>query len=389
MLENILLNNQMPSEGAEEIERSCPEKLFFLEEDFIRRYYPIARLPEAQLDTVLSQARAFNADKSIRLLVWYMYKKFTCNHVGTFKAFPEFIQGLGYASGILYLLVLLSIIPEYEKRAERENFPIRYAHDAASRIGTLPVYFSQAFNGRFGIRARSMHFMLNFKDNPMYRIGRFDFILEQLSDRFPQVYHRGKEVLIFCADKWRLDKSGERLSDSAPPQPEEILTAFSDDGKVIKGYPVDIQKGLARRQMETVSRKEYQKTVSAGEWALHVHIPAGGKMTPEACQSSCREALAFFAEKYPEKPIKLIYTVSWIANPAWLDYIPNSNMAALIRSSALFPSPHAGNAGLYFVFGREDDDYASYPRTNSLERAMLDCIADGRPLRSTGLIFLP
>ena len=64
-------------------------------------------------------------------------------------------------------------------------------------------------------------------------------------------------------------------------------------------------------------------------------------------------------------------------------------MSALIRSAALFPCPHAKNAGLFFVFGREDADYASYPRTNSLERAVLDCIADGRPLRTPGAVILP
>ena len=174
-LKEILSANWLPVNDADALEQSCPEEIFFLKEDFIRKYYAIACLPEEQLDFVLSKAAEFARKKETRLLSWYMYNKFTKVHIREYSPFPEFIFPLGYDMGILNLLICLSIIPEYEARAERENFPMRYAHDAASRFGTFPVYFAQAFDGRFGIRSRSLHFMLHYKDNPMYRIGRFDF----------------------------------------------------------------------------------------------------------------------------------------------------------------------------------------------------------------------
>lgn len=387
MLKEFLIANYLPADDADVLEQNCPEQLFFLQEEFIRKYYAIARLPQEQLDMVIQKAALFNERKEIRLLCWYMYHKFSKTHIKKYQPFPEFIFQLGYDSGILYLLIGLSVIPEYEARAERENFPMRYAHDAASRFGTFPTYFAQAFEGRFGIRARSLHFMLHFKDSPMYRIGRFDFILEQASFSLPHVYSRNGELLLFCRDSWRMDKNGECLSPAEKPQQGEWIASFSDDGKIVRGYPINTARGFAELEEISIPRNELEHIASSGDWVLHVHIPAGGKMTPGLCRNSCEEALEFFAEKYPDKPVKLIVTWSWIANDAWLDYIPNSNMAALIRASALFPAVGSPVAGLYFVFGRDDSDFASYPRTNSLERAVLDCIADGRPLRAPGMIF--
>ena len=389
MLKELLDSNWLPSADAETLEQSCPEKLFFLQEEFIRKYYAIAQLPQEQLDFVIQKAAEFDERKEIRLLCWYMYHKFSKTHIRSYQPFPEFIFQLGYDSGILYLLIGLSVIPEYEARAERENFPMRYAHDAASRFGTYPTYFAQAFEGRFGIRARSLHFMLHFKDSHMYRIGRFDFVIEQVNCSLPHVYTRNGELLLFCRDNWRMDKRGERLSPAEKPQQGEWVAKFSDDGEIVRGYPINTARGFAELEEIAVPRKELKLVASVGDWVLHVHIPAGGKMTPEVCRSSCKEALEFFAEKYPDKPVKMILTWSWIANDAWLDYIPNSNMAVLIRASAIFPSVGSPVAGLYFVFGREDSNFSTYPRTNSLERAVLDSIADGRPLRAPGMIYLP
>jgi len=389
MLKEVLFQNWMPTDGAEETERSCPEKLFFLSEAFIRKYYAVAGLPAERLELVLGKAASFDADEDIRPLAWHLYRNFCKVKVREFHPFPEFIHPLGYDTGILYLLLLLALIPELEERAEREHFPLRYAHAAATRIGTLPVYFAQAFGGRFGIRSRSLHFMLNFKDSPMFRIGRFDFVLERADARFPLVYARGGEVKIFCGGGWLLDRDGDRLAPDTAPEKVVRVTRFCDDGACVCGTEADIRTGLALPGETRLDARAWKRVASPGDWVLHFHIPAGGGMSPEICRSSFDEALAFFAAQYPDKPVKLIFSISWIFNHAWLDYIPRSNMSALIRSSALFPSAHAANAGLFFVFGREDADYAGYPRTNSLERAVLDCIADGRPLRAPGAVILP
>ena len=126
MLKELLDSNWLPSADAETLEQSCPEKLFFLQEDFIRKYYAIAQLPQEQLDFVIQKAAEFDERKEIRLLCWYMYHKFSKTHIRSYQPFPEFIFQLGYDSGILYLLIGLSVIPEYEARAERENFPRHY-----------------------------------------------------------------------------------------------------------------------------------------------------------------------------------------------------------------------------------------------------------------------
>ena len=60
MLKEFLISNNLPVDDADVLEQNCPEQLFFLQEEFIRKYYSIARLPLEQLDMVIQKAVAFN-----------------------------------------------------------------------------------------------------------------------------------------------------------------------------------------------------------------------------------------------------------------------------------------------------------------------------------------
>lgn len=222
----------------------------------------------------------------------------------------------------------------------------------------------------------------------MFRIGRFDFVLEPCGEQVPHIYRKNDKLFAFCGDNWLLDATGNRLSpEEATSCLEKRIAHFCDDGSKVTGIPIDFQTGLAAQEEDSISLTEYEKYVSPGDWMLHFHIPGGGGMKFELCRESFREASAFFASQYTDKPVKMIYTISWIGNPDWLTYMPQSNIADLIRASALFPVISTPTAGLYFVFGREDSDFASYPQTNSMQRAMMSCIRDRKRLRSAGMLI--
>ncbi|MDD3666832.1 MAG: hypothetical protein PHQ65_16315 [Bacteroidales bacterium] len=386
-LADFLQKNGMSAQDAAQTIATCPFRVFFLTEEFIRRTYPIAALDPRQLEPVLNFAKRIQDDRELRMLAWHLHREFCGRTVWNFQQFPEFIEPLGFDTGLLYLLLCLSLIPFLEERAERENFPLRYAHATATRIGTFPTYFAQAFEGRFGIRSRSLHFMLHYKENCMFRIGRFDFVLAQKDERVPELYRRGEEIVALCGDGWKLDAEGVRTF--APDAVPVRVTRFSADARSVRGTPINFQTGLAEVGEITLNAAEWTRMIGPDDWMLNFHIPAGGGMKPELCRESFREATEFFDAYYADKPFKIIYSSSWIFSPDWLEYLPKSNMAALIRASRLFPVSSNPKAGLYFVFGREDDDFGSYPRTNSLECAMLDCLRDKKRLKATGMFLLP
>ena len=54
----------------------------------------------------------------------------------------------------------------------------------------------------------------------------------------------------------------------------------------------------------------------------------------------------------------------------------------------LFPGPPEDASGLFFVFGRDDGEFSSYPADNSLRRAFRHLIDTDHPLREGGMFLL-
>lgn len=108
-------------------------------------------------------------------------------------------------------------------------------------------------------------------------------------------------------------------------------------------------------------------------------------MTAELAGASLREAAAFF-RKYFKKEIRAFVCDSWILNPAWMELLPESNLAAFMRELYLFPRTPYPQAGLFFVFGRSDGDFASYPADTSLRRAFHRLYNAGEPFRTGGMV---
>jgi len=67
--------------------------------------------------------------------------------------------------------------------------------------------------------------------------------------------------------------------------------------------------------------------------------------------------------------------------------LPDSNLARLMRELYLFPVPSSGEDGLFFIFCRDYEDWKTAPRETRLQRAVLDIIAAGKPLRSGGMLL--
>lgn len=386
MLNKILQENGFHVRVSEQELETYPEKVFFLDEKFIRRYYPIAKLPPEHLPGVLALAGQIGRNQGQRVLSWFLYHNFYKKNMEIIRCFPEQLTILGDNSGILYLLLALALIPAYENRAEMENYPLRYAHAAAARIGVMPIRYGLKYPGQFGAMPESLPFMLNFLYRPMFRIGRFDFVLEQAGEYFPLVYENNGQFQLFCRDGWKLTADGEL----AVPGKKGCRTArFLDNGELAEGTPVNPDTGLAESRVLRISRRDYVNRIYPGDWLLHFHIPASGGMKPDLCMASFQEAFLFFRNHFPDRPVKLIFTNSWIGNPLWVERLPDSNLARLIRSSLLFPSISEPDAGLTFVFARTDPDYDSYPQETDLQRIMINQLKTGGKLRSVGMLIRP
>lgn len=382
----------VPMTGAEQSLATCPGTVFFLTDEFIRRHWPLAELPEDQLGPTLKFAAEIRGNARWRLLAWHLYRYLMFTPIAQFgsEPIPDLLSGLGERSGMLYLLTALSLIPSYIERAKREGFPVRYAEAGAKRIGSVTVFYAQLHNGAFGIRPSSLHFQQHYHETATWRIGRFDFQIRPSGDPLPEIYRRGGEIAAFCPDGARLDAAGNCLpAVPADNRPAARTAQFIVDGSKVTGIPIDFHRGLALPGTRTIDLKDGWEALTGPDvWTLFFHIPGGGKMTPEKCRESFAEAKSFFRTYAPDKDFRLIWSSSWIFNPLWLVLLPESNMAALIRRGRLFPSvAHSPNPGMYFVFGRDDGRPQDFNARNPVEKAVFQGWQEDK-LRVCGF-FLP
>ena len=159
------------------------------------------------------------------------------------------------------------------------------------------------------------------------------------------------------------------------------------EGNVFTGRKIDIVSGLVTEEVESVDLKEYERLLPPDANVLLIHIPGGGGMTMEICKESFLEAKEFFNRYFPERPIASFGCISWIFNPAWREYIPESNVSKLQKSVISFPTSSVRTNGLYFVFARDDGDPSTYPADNSMRRAMIRAWNEKGTLRSAGMLL--
>lgn len=121
--------------------------------------------------------------------------------------------------------------------------------------------------------------------------------------------------------------------------------------------------------------------VDTGAWALDVHIPATGPLTPNAVAASFNEAAAFFARWFPEQPVRFAICGSWLLDPALGEHLADgSNIVRFQRMFTRYGDPRDDELdALYFTFGQRSlEGLDRLPRTSSLQRLVLDRLAAGQ-----------
>lgn len=116
------------------------------------------------------------------------------------------------------------------------------------------------------------------------------------------------------------------------------------------------------------------------EWVLDVHIPESGPLTPAAVGDAFDRAKTFFADHFPDRPVRTAVCESWLLDPYLAAHLPpSSNMVAFARLFTPDGEPRYDELdALYFTFGRRSLEHLErLPRQSSLQRLVLDRLAAG------------
>ncbi|MGH7855920.1 MAG: acyltransferase domain-containing protein [Candidatus Binatia bacterium] len=117
--------------------------------------------------------------------------------------------------------------------------------------------------------------------------------------------------------------------------------------------------------------------------AVGVHMPAYGRLEPQACDESFERARAFFPGYFSEITFGVMTCASWLLDPQLAEYLPEtSNIVRFQHRFELARSWTAGDdAVVRFVFGYEPSSIDDLPQRTTLERAIVGHLRAGRHWR--------
>ncbi|WP_018133838.1 acyltransferase domain-containing protein [Acaricomes phytoseiuli] len=113
---------------------------------------------------------------------------------------------------------------------------------------------------------------------------------------------------------------------------------------------------------------------------LNIHIPESGPLTAPEVLSSLLAAPGFFAEFFPEQPVRYARCVSWLLDPYLVEQLPaHANISQFSRLFTPYGTGKESNEdAVYFVFRtREHHDVSALPRATTLQRIVTERIESG------------
>jgi hypothetical protein len=365
----------------------------FLQVEHIVERRRFAGLP-ASVDAVLLQAADLvRQSAELSSLAWhfqyllYDLPEFPAHRHAKF--WPQPLAQLGSLSGAFYLLIALEAIPRMLAAHAARGVSLEISRGCCSHYSASLQRYQQNHDGVAGISAGPLYWLQNHVQRNLFRLGRLEFMIKPFKGPLVAWRNRSTQAVVALThDGVAFDEEGIIVDD------EENATWTSrllESETSVTGTPISPQ-GYAQRESVTLAKAEWQRVLTEEDSILEVHIPAGGGMTPHACQASMQQALEFFPRYFPEHSYVGFACGSWILNPQLQQiYRADSNMVLWQRELYLFPLANRpdSRSGLFFVFGTPDEvDLATLPRDTSLRKALVEHLDGGGRLISSGMFLL-
>lgn len=365
---------------------SLPEETpYFLKQDNIREFRNYCRMDPGLDEILTSTAEKIAADPDLKIFSWHLHQTL-CKYPEPFDytKWPRPEKILGDEAGVFALLVALSIVPVVRKKYAEMGTPEDIIHDTLLEIGCFNEFHKTGFDGKPGIIFDNFGWLRNYVEGRLFRLGRMEYKLREFPHTVEVYRHKeNRKVVALSADGICYNNAGYVVDEAASVSKAEFYKSDTE----VKGVVIS-PKGMSTNHVICLSLDEWEHVLGEGEQIIDVHIPAGGGLTPEACEDSMKKAATFFDHFFPDVKTRAFYCHSWIFNTQLEEILPASNLVKFMEELFLFPVPSERMDGFRFVFCRGYDDLSEAPRDTRLQRGMLDILEGGGSLRSGGMFFL-
>lgn len=246
--------------------------------------------------------------------------------------------------------------------------------DTLADVGRWASVYARAHGGEFGLdrcRWLTRHFCAH-----LFQIGRMQY--EPGLFEFPYtLYRRAEGGPLFC-----IADGGLKVTDDgylAQGESGSRTTVCRDEGSRILANPVDLRTGTIVRTAQHYPTEGLERVFGKGDPVLHLHIPEGSPLSPQAVTDSLRSARTFFSDL--QVGYRAIVCESWLLDPA-LDVIleGTGNICRFMHRFGKFPVPHETPQILERVFG----PFSPVPSSSRLSKRLTLYLGQGGAVHTTG-----
>jgi len=363
----------------------------FLLPSRFRAYREYCRM-EPTADAVLEDAaRRIVDDPALLRLVWHCYHwLYTYPDGDRLPDWPRFDGVLGDAPCAPHLLVAVGMVPMVREVQKRAGVPEHITRDTCLEVQCFADSFRDAYGGQWGLFPQHLNWLRHYVAGRLHRVGRFEFMIRPFPGSLEAYRHRGTRQVVALADGGlRFNFEGQRPIEGIESTNVGVFeTTFERADDAATGYLMS-PSGMATDQRVTLRADTWERVLAEGDLTLDMHIPSGGRMTPERCAESLRGAVEFFARYYPDRPCVGISCRSWIYNTQLEEMLgAEANLVKHLRELYLYPIRSGGRDGLWFLFYDDGIDPRTARRDSSVRRAVLDHLLAGNHLRCGGMFIL-
>jgi len=376
-------------------QRSLPETIPFLAPEFIRNACRDVYGSEALAEVAIPTAERIASDGALRALAWHLHWRVYRAPAAdweTICAWPELEAALGPESDVFYFLVALSGVPIMHGVHRAHRVPEEVIRATLRDVDHWPMRSvpGKGEHAGPGRSQESLAWVSLFLRGELYRLGRLQYQMHPFEEEVRAFRHRELgAVVVLAEDGARFDTDGQADPDGSALNGWQA--ALTRDGDEVVGNPI-LPVGRAIPREVRLPLAEWGQVVAPGDPALHLHIPDGSPLTPEACEDSLRRALEFFPRHFPEYGFTCFCCHSWLLN-TWLETVlpPHSNILRFQQEFYLLPVPTEPDSPLKDVFGTVPVDLTRAPRETRLQRAVLGVLEAGQKIghRAGAGLLLP
>lgn len=266
--------------------------------------------------------------------------------------------------------------------------------DPELKLPLLDTYKTQInknkeWSGKYGFNGYYRMATVNMLRPTRYTLGRLVFEVATFDYPF-EIYRNKKDgtTVPVALPGFRYLEDGRQAAREYAGECFESALEVTETQ--VKGYTFDDDGRLLFTPI-TLSLADYEKAVGKGDDGISVHIPKGGRMTPEAVEDAFQQAKAFFAKHYPDINFKVYFCSSWLMDSQMKEFLsPETN---ILKFQNMFRVVLTGVNGFslhWHIFGVEQFcPLEELKPVNSFQQTFLDRAKAGKTMYSGCGYILP